>query len=146
MPLRRIARFTALGVTSAAMLVSTATSAHAATLIRFSGNECALAQMNYTATREEGSSNYSITFNYAYIYWPNADEGCGPLGEPYSGVLQWKGVRNGQSFGWTAMPGGYMRMDGQSIPDLSGGGYRDVRFRVCNWNTNTGYVGTCGSS
>ncbi|MGW7046351.1 hypothetical protein ACWGDT_27405 [Streptomyces avermitilis] len=145
MILRRIGTFVALGVTGAAMLVSMPTSAHAATLFRFSGNDCAMAQFEYTATREQDSSTFYITFRYAYIHWPNAEvRSCGPFKEPYSGVLQWKGTKNGQKFDWTPMPGGYMRTDGQSIPSLSGGGYEDVRFRVCNWNTNTGFVGTCG--
>ncbi|MGI5357948.1 hypothetical protein ACQI4E_21900 [Streptomyces sp. CA-252508] len=122
------------------------TNAHAATLTRFSGNDCTMAQFEYIATREQGSSNYYITFRYGYIHWPNAElPSCGPLSEPYSGVLQWKGLRNGQPFGWTTVPGSYMHTDGQSIPSFSGGGYRDVRFRACNWNTNTGFVGTCGS-
>ncbi|MGA5895098.1 hypothetical protein [Streptomyces venetus] len=142
--MRRVKLLATAAISTA--LVAVPTNAHAATLLRWSANDCTYAQMEYTAIREQGSSNYYITLRYAYIHWPNADAGCGPLGEPYSGVLQWKGIRNGQSFGWTAVPGGYMRIDGQAIPDISGGGYKDVRFRACNWNTNTGTVGTCGSS
>ena len=29
---------------------------------------------------------------------------------------------------------------------FGGSGFNNLRFRVCNWNTNTGTVGTCGSS
>ncbi|MFI6517785.1 hypothetical protein ACIBF1_19670 [Spirillospora sp. NPDC050679] len=109
---------------------------------RSSANDCAWAQINYTVTPEAGGTfRVKIT---GTMVWQEDDPVCKGFRRPYAGVLQWKGTRNGNAFGWSAAPGGWMSANPHTIPLYSGSGYKDVQFRACNWNTGTGYVGTCG--
>lgn len=131
-----------------ALLVAAASPAHAATIVRESANDCGRSVLEYTAERQSDGT-YRISYEGS-LYWRSQDLGCGPTGDPYAPVLQWKGTQWGSSFGWEVAPDGYfddgyVGRDGVPGP-IRGSGFKDVRFRVCNWNTNTGYVGTCGSS
>jgi hypothetical protein len=143
LPLERFmkAAYAALAALTLAATVLPAQPAAAGTtsLYRLSYNRCAQISISYT-TQAEGSA-YRISFsalnNWAWYY-----AFCGNEAAPYDGVLQWKGIQNGVSFGWKVAPDGYT-----NLPYYSGGsGFRDVRFRACNWNTTTGTIGTCGSS
>ncbi len=127
------------------LVLSTSTAAFAARVTRFSGNECGYIAINYTY-QSQGSGRYWIEVEYGGFGWQGQTATCGPLGLPYGMVLQWTGSHNADVFGWRAFPDGYIDGDGGPINPFSGGGYANIRFRVCNWNTNTGWVGTCGAS
>lgn len=131
------AALAALTLAAATVLPAQTASASTILLGRESANECAYISISYTV-QAEGSS-FRISYD-AFNQW-RQNTTCGSEANPYDGVLQWKGIRNGASFGWSAAPGGY-----SDNPRYSGSGYRDVRFRACNWNTGSGTVGTCGSS
>ncbi|WP_075662157.1 hypothetical protein [Streptomyces acidiscabies] len=135
-----------LALAGGSLLVTTSPDAHASAasvpLARSSGNKCGHALIFYDAIGESGGT-YHITYSGDF-YWSSLDLGCGDWRDPYAPVLQWKGKRWGVSFDWEDAPNGYD--DDHEIEPVSGSGYLDVRFRVCNWNTDTGYVGTCGPS
>ncbi|WP_405613237.1 hypothetical protein [Streptomyces sp. NBC_00076] len=134
-----------LALASGSLLVTTSPDAHASAttvLARSSGNKCGHAMIFYETFAESGST-YHITYS-GELFWSSLELGCGDWREPYAPVLQWKGKRWGVNFDWEDAPNGYD--DDHEIEKVSGSGYLDVRFRVCNWNTDTGYVGTCGPS
>lgn len=110
-------------------------------LTRYSGNGCGSAEFDYTYRRD--GSYYAIDIGTVHFGWHNVSgASCGVWGEPYIPVLQWKGERWGAGFEWENFRFGHYLTG----PSYSGTGYANVRFRVCNMNTNTSYVGTCGSS
>ncbi|WP_202638590.1 hypothetical protein [Bailinhaonella thermotolerans] len=138
------ARGAAVGVAAALGVVGGVPSAQAAaTITRYSGNHCATARFDYTYS-PDGSGSYHIAFR-GRLTWDTSRATCGPFRDPYAGMLQWSGYYNLEYFGWEAAPSGSMYSSNPHTINWSGDGFRDVRFRVCNWNVRTGYVGTCGS-
>jgi hypothetical protein len=129
-----------------AMVVATPTAASAgsvtalAWLVRESGNSCGRAEFRYTYSAN--GAYYDIDVDPGYFFWDESRTTCGRWGEPYQPVLMWKGERFGGAFDWELFRNGeYSVFDG-----YEGSGYNNIRFRVCNMNTNTSYIGTCGSS
>lgn len=104
---------------------------------RKSGNGCAEAHIGYKYEAE--GSTYRISYAGENVW--HGTRACGVEQYPYDAVLQWKGVRIGTPFGRTTAPDGYK--DDPRLEPVSG--FKDVRFRSCNWNTVTGAIGTCGS-
>jgi hypothetical protein len=105
---------------------------------RVSGNRCGSAEFTNT-NRNDGSYNDN---GNVYFSWEPPDSGCGNWGEPYGPVLEWKGERFGEPFGWETLRIGEYSM----YPGLNATGYNNVRFRVCHMNWNTAFIGTCGGS
>jgi hypothetical protein len=133
----------ALAATLVALIVGvTAVPASAVPLTRTSGNGCARANLNYDYI-SQGGGRYYIYLS-GTLTWKEAD-GCGLFSNPYAGALQWSGKRNGVAFGWRVISNGYMTAN-PHYHELEGGGYSDIRFRMCNWHDTTGAVGTCGPS
>ncbi|ACZ90483.1 hypothetical protein [Streptosporangium roseum] len=127
-----------------ALVASTAPAAHAKTEIyRESANGCASAEFTYTY-KPDGNGSYSI-FVSGEMFWKKSSSTCGAFLSPYVGVLQYKGEQHGIPFGWTIFPSGIM-MDNPGTLSAGDLGYTNVRFRMCNMNNQTGYIGTCGSS
>lgn len=124
---------------AAASSLVLAPSADATTLIRKSKNHCAEASIEYEYF-DDGEGTFDIVYE-GLLFWQSYDLGCGERRQPYAGVLQWKGVHWGKKFGWEDAPNGYD--DDGVIEQTIGSGFKDVQFRVCNWNTETGAVGTC---
>jgi hypothetical protein len=131
--------------TAAATPGTASTAAHGAKaqLHRESGNGCGWADFSYTYA-PDGDGYYTITVDGRFGWvsdWPE----CGRWGRPYAPVLQWKGVSEFTGgFEWSRLRAAEAPDQQDLYVNLSG--YKDVRFRVCNLNTNTGYMGTCGSS
>ncbi|WP_147425034.1 hypothetical protein [Bailinhaonella thermotolerans] len=142
---RRLAARVAAALVLGAPLIAVAAPAHAAaTITRYSGNQCATARFVYGYTPEPGGT-YEIFWD-GTLTWDESRSTCGPFREPYAGVLQWSGYRNGVYFGWQTAPNGHMDYyNPKHIAWAEPGGMNDIRFRVCNTNVRTGYVGTCGS-
>lgn len=110
---------------------------------RYSGNACGevLFQYQYTA-RSDGFYNIKITEGI-FAWRSDLLDKCGDWGHPYAPVLQWTGDTNTEGhFDWTVFEYG----DDVELSDFAGAGYKNVRFRACNWNTTTWFIGTCGNS
>jgi hypothetical protein len=138
-------RSTALIIALAGALSLSGT-AHAATprtsyqVSRASGNQCGSAVFQYTYTAR-GDGFYNIKISDGYFGWRSDLDKCGLWGVPYAPVLQWQADTDTEGhFDWTVYAYGGV------LDDFVGSGFKNVRFRVCNWNTDTDYIGTCGSS
>jgi hypothetical protein len=111
---------------------------------RESGNKCGWARFHYRY-RAQGDGYYYIQVKEGTFGWRSDRAGCGTWGKPYSVVLQWKAERNCcfGDFDWTDFHYG---VDPTVVfEDWEGPDLRNVRFRVCNMNNTTSFIGTCGT-
>jgi hypothetical protein len=111
---------------------------------RESGNKCGDASFDYTYTAR-GDGFYDIKIAEGLFGWKSyLTTPCGTWGQPYAPVLQWQADTDTEGhFDWTVFVYGDNIM---SLDDFEASGFKNVRFRVCNWNTNTDFIGTCGPS
>jgi len=113
---------------------------------RESGNQCGWVNFRYRY-RIQDNGYYYIEILDGEFGWRSNLPTCGAWGQPYSVVLQWKGKTDHcciGSFDWEPFRIG--AEPGDPFRDLYDGGYKDLRFRVCNMNNTTSFIGTCGSS
>ena len=111
---------------------------------RYSGNNCGWATFWYRY-RLQDNGYYYIEILNGKFGWDSTRATCGTWGQPYSVVLEWKGKTDHcciGSFDWEPFRFGTEPSD--PFRDLSDGGYKDLRFKVCNMNNTTSFIGTCG--
>ena len=114
-----------------------------AVITRQSANGCGTATFNYYY--EADGDYYNVTISNGTFSWRSSQSTCGTWGQPYAPVLQWKGEQYGQAVDWRLFRRA-ANSNEANFAGFGGSGFNNLRFRVCNWNTNTGTVGTCGSS